>query len=298
MAETQACPQCGAKAKFAFAIRDFNRRIGREHFRYLRCPGCGVWFLANVPGDLARFYPPDYYMIARSAKELESWSATERYKIDLVKRFQAGGRLIEVGPASGSFCHLAKSSGFDVVATEMDRRCSEFLSETLGIQVVHSADEVAALESLPPADVIAMWHVIEHLVDPWSMLEVAGRRLRPGGILVLAAPNPHAFQFRVLGRRWVHIDAPRHLWLIPPQVLCKRAERLGLETVLVTTRDEGSLAWNTFGWEYTLMNRFESPIARRAAALCGRMVAAAAYPLDAREGRGAAYTVVFRKPGE
>lgn len=296
MAEARACPQCAAQAEAAFDIQDFNRRIGTGSFRYFHCPACGVWFLGDIPRDLAGYYPSDYYTIARSPQELAAWAETERYKIEIVKRFRSGGRLIEVGPASGSFCYLAKSSGFEVAAIEMDRRCSEFLSGTLGIQVVNSADEAAALDTLAPADVIAMWHVIEHLVDPWSMLEAAARRLRPGGILVLAAPNPHAFQFRVLGRRWVHIDAPRHLWLIPPAVLSARAARLGLETALVTTRDPGSMGWNKFGWEYTLTNLYDSGLARRAGALAGRLIAAAAYPLEAREGHGAAYTVVLRKP--
>ena len=296
MPDRRACPQCGAAAEVAFDIQDFNRRIDRQTFRYFHCTGCGVWFLGDIPRDLARYYPPDYYTIARSPEELDAWSASERYKIELVKQFRAGGRLIEIGPASGSFCHLAKTSGFDVTAIEMDQRCSEFLAATLGIHVVNSANEAAAVETLPPADVIAMWHVIEHLVDPWSMLKAAAGRLRPGGVLVLAAPNPGAFQFRALGERWVHIDAPRHLWLIPPEVLSKRGRDLGLETALVTTRDKGSLGWNGFGWEYTLMNRFRSGFARRVAALAGRVTAVAAYPLEAREGQGAAYTVVLRKP--
>jgi hypothetical protein len=128
------------------------------------------------------------------------------------------------------------------------------------------------------------------------MIEVAARKLLPNGVLILAAPNPHAFQFGVLGRRWVHIDAPRHLWLIPPEVLAERGRRLGLETRLVTTRDKGSLGWNGFGWEYTFMNLFESRLARRIAAKLGRAAAAAAYPVESREGRGAAYTIVLQKP--
>jgi len=129
------------------------------------------------------------------------------------------------------------------------------------------------------------------------MLEVAARKLLPGGVLVVAAPNPHAFQFGVLGERWAHVDAPRHLWLIPPGVIAERGARSGLELRMITTRDRGSLAWNRFGWEYTLMNRFSNGAVRRVGKTLGRAIAAAAYPLESQEGRGAAYTVVLQRNG-
>jgi SAM-dependent methyltransferase len=292
------CRQCGADTEAAFRVGDLNRHTGPAAFRYERCANCGTVFLVDAPADLTPYYPPEYYTIARSVEELATWAVSERYKIEIIQRFRKSGHLIEIGPASGGFCYLAKEAGFDVAAIEMDRRSCEFLSTELGIGVVESADEAAALEGAQPADVIAMWHVIEHLVDPWSMLEVAARKLRPGGVLVLATPNPRALQFAILGRRWAHVDAPRHLWLLPARVIAERATGLGLTVRLLTTRDPGSLGWNRFGWEHTLMNRFAGRAPRRVAAKVGRLLAAALYPLESREGRGAAYTIVLQKPGQ
>lgn len=292
-----ACPQCEGEIEHAFDTADLNRRIDDVLFSYSRCRKCGVVFLRNVPKDLPRYYPDDYYVIARSLDELTAWSAFERYKLDIILKYRTTGRLIEVGPASGAFAHLAKTAGFQVTAIEMDRRCSHYLATELGIDVIHSADEARALEKAQSADVIAMWHVIEHLVNPWEMLEVAARKLRPGGILVLAAPNPRALQFRLFHARWTHVDAPRHLWLIPPQVLAARGARAGLSLRLMTTRDAGSLFWNRFGWERSLANRFVSQGGRKVAALLGRAVAMATSIVESIEGRGSAYTIVLQKPG-
>ncbi len=296
MMPERACPQCGARTERAFETSDINRRIGRERFLYLHCPSCEVVFLANVPEDLGRYYPSDYYFIARSLDELASWGKSERYKLDIVLQYRSGGRLIEVGPASGAFAYLAKSAGFDVTAIEMDQRCADYLAVTAGLHVIHSADEARALESAPAADVIAMWHVIEHLVDPWSMLEVAAAKLRPGGVLVLATPNPFARQFRFFGSRWVHVDAPRHLCLIPPQVLVRRGAKHGLSLRTLTTRDPGSLFWNRFGWEYSLANLLGLQAGQRWASRAGRIAAKIAQAIESREGKGAAYTIVLEKP--
>jgi 2-polyprenyl-3-methyl-5-hydroxy-6-metoxy-1,4-benzoquinol methylase len=291
-----ACPQCGGETVHAFDTTDLNRRIDDARFSYARCRRCELVFLRNVPADLVRYYPQDYYVIARSLDELAAWANFERYKLDIILKYRNRGRLIEVGPASGAFAYLAKTAGFQVTAIEMDRRCSEYLATQVGIDVIHSADEARALETAPPADVIAMWHVIEHLVDPWEMLEVAAGKLRPGGILVLAAPNPGALQFRLFRRRWTHVDAPRHLWLIPPQVLAARGAGAGLSLCMITTRDAGSLFWNRFGWQQSLANRFASHGGRRLAALCGRAFAMAASIVESREGKGSAYTIVLEKP--
>ena len=289
-----SCPQCGGETEPAFRTDDQNRRLGKAPFFYRRCQACGVIYLENVPPDLQLYYPQDYYFIARSLQELEGWAHTERYKLDIVSQYRRQGRLIEVGPASGAFAYLAKISGFDVTAIEMDERCSRYLSQEAGLHVIHSADEAKALATAPAADVIAMWHVIEHLVDPWSMLEVAAAKLKPGGILVLAAPNPAAVQLGIFGGRWVHIDAPRHLWLIPPEVLAKRCERAGLARRLLTTRDPGSLFWNRFGWQYSLANGLRVP--RRLAQLASYALTLAAAPFERREGKGSAYTLVMEKP--
>lgn len=297
MTSTATCPQCGDGAAHAFDATDSNRRIGSGVFSYMRCRACGVVFLSNVPPDLSRYYPEDYYTIARSHEELQTWSHFERYKLDIILNYRTTGRLIEIGPASGAFAYLAKTAGFDVTAIEMDRRCAEYLSSKLGIGVIHSADEANALKTAGTADVIAMWHVIEHLVDPWSMLSVAAGSLRPGGILVVAAPNPQAFQFRLLSASWAHVDAPRHLWLIPMGVIGERGAKAGLAVRLATTRDAGSLFWNRFGWQQSLANRFASSSCRRVASLAGRGIALAASVLESREGWGSAYTLVLQKPG-
>jgi len=137
--------------------------------------------------------------------------------------------------------------------------------------------------------------VIEHLTDALETLAATSIRLKPGGILVVAAPNPEAFQFRILRRWWTHVDAPRHVVLIPLSLLCKHAEQHGLEAVLVTTDDEGARGWNLFGWERSLGNIGRGRRSVRWMQGLGRFLARMATRLDRQEGSGTTYTVVFRK---
>jgi hypothetical protein len=294
---TVACRSCAASAGLLVSSCDFNRRVSTERFDYYRCSACDLVFLEPVPLDLGRYYEESYHMIPDSLAALErSAEAHERFKIDLLRSVKASGRLIEVGPGAGGFAWLARKSGYDVTVIDMSERVCRFISGTVGVHAVHSQDEVHALEEQEPADAIVMWQVIEHLKHPFRMLAAAAGKLKPQGVLIVATPNPRSLQFRVLGRWWVHLDAPRHVTLIPAPLLETKARSFGLTPLWRTATDPGSLFWNEFGWRYSLRNalaRTRPPatldrVARWAATLAG--------PLERRFRLGTSYTAAFVAP--
>jgi hypothetical protein len=109
-------------------------------------------------------------------------------------------------------------------------------------------------------------------------------------------PNPEAFQFRALGARWPHVDAPRHLFLIPAAALEAKARALGLERAELTADDPGGRGWNAFGWQHLMIRPRSSTPAKLAALAVGRAVTAAMRPWERRPMRGATYTAVLRRP--
>jgi SAM-dependent methyltransferase len=290
------CPNCGGDSSPALRARDFNRRIDSVRFAYDRCRRCGLVFLVNTPADLSTYYPTDYYPLAASREELSIAAQGERYKIDLVKRYVGSGELIEVGPGGGGFAYLAREAGFHVRVIEMSPLSCRFLSDVVGVRTTCTCDERQALADGAPADVIALWHVIEHLTGPFDLVRTAASKLKPGGILVVAAPSPHALQFRLLGARWTHLDAPRHVHLIPPGVLVSVAADAGLRVLLETTTDDGSVGWNHFGWRHSLGNMARGSRSRDWAMRAGERIARMLAPLETREGVGSAYTLVFERP--
>lgn len=279
-----------------FNARDYNRGVSEEIFRYSTCVRCELVSLQNVPPDLSAYYDSGYHLQPATDAAIEAGVLHEQYKIDLVKRFVPCGRLLEIGPSWGAFCLLAKRAGYSVEAIEMNSSCCEFLSTRIGVRAICRNDEAAALAEASPPDVIAAWHVLEHLRDPWRLIDAAAERLAPGGVLVLALPNPRALQFRVFGRYWAHLDAPRHLHLVPPDVVRTRAEAAGLKQVLCTTTDEGSLGWNQFGWVHSLAHLAPGHLPKRILRFAGRKISFGMALAESREGQGSAYTSVFRKP--
>ena len=252
--------------------------------------------LENVPADLAAFYPSEYFDLPTAAQLRAEAAGHERYRMQIVARHARGGRLVEIGPGNGIFTVQALDAGFDVAAIEADPGACAHLRETFGIEVVQTTAPQDALAALGPADAIVAWHVIEHVGEPWAVLAAAAAALRPGGVLVLATPNPRAFGLRLLGGRWPHVDAPRHLFLLPHEAMIAHARTLGLEPVALTATDPGGLHWNAFSWHWLLRRPRPSALRDGLAHLAGRVIASALAPLERRGLRGAAYTLVLRKP--
>lgn len=289
-----ACPLCVAPAIRLWTVGDRNRAITAERFSYARCSACGVIFLENPPANIGHYYPDSYYELP-TVEDLERHAPSERHKVDALLAHGTPGRLAEIGPGQGVFAYAARRAGFEVTGIEMDERACRHLSGVVGVAAVHSDAPHEALRTLEPQRAVALWHVLEHLPDPWALVSAAADALEPNGLLALSTPNPQSVGMRVLGRRWPHVDAPRHSFLVPAGALRGQAADVGLTQVAFTTNDPGGRHWNGFAWEYALRGPQPSPLRAALARLAGMATTAAVLPIERRPGRGAAYTVVFRK---
>jgi len=274
--------------------KDHNRKISEKEFVYLQCGSCGLISISEKPHDLGKYYSNEYYQIPSLGKLIKIAQA-ERFKIEMVKKFKTSGSLLEIGPAFGVFAYQAKESGFKVDTIEMDKRCCEYLRDVVGVNAVLSDVPQKAVGPMKQHDVIAMWHVLEHLIDPWECLTALTGNLSPGGILLIATPNPEAFQFKVMGAQWPHIDAPRHLNLIPREVLTGFLEKSGLELTMFTMDDFGARSWNRFGWQRYLMNRFSGKWMQRIFFVMGLLLSFPMEIVDRKGFNGCAYTAIYRK---
>ncbi|HUP15146.1 MAG TPA: class I SAM-dependent methyltransferase [Acidimicrobiia bacterium] len=293
--ETDAqCVVCGGTTTTLFEAMDVNRRVTDERFIYEVCRVCDVIVLANPPADIWRFYRGEYFA-EPTRRQLEHASRRESYQLGFVSRHVDGGRLVEIGAAWGTFALNATKSGFEVTALEADERCCSYLERELNIQTIRTRAPHTVLASLPPSAAIALWQTLEHLPDPHATLAAAAENLDAGGVLVIATPNPESLGFRMLRQKWPHVDAPRHLWLLPIDHLAERAASLGLELIELTTSDTGARRWNTFAWQRYFANGAEHAALRVGALALGWMVALASAPFERRGRNGSSYTAVFRK---
>lgn len=289
-----ACPRCGGPSEHAFDATDRNRAVTAERFTYRRCSVCGATWLVDVPENLADYYPGDYHDFLEG-EALASAAAEEAPRIAMLRRHVSAGRLVEIGPSQGVFAAAARGAGFSVTGLEMDEACCRHLGSVVGVEAIQTDDPAAALDGLPPSRAVVMFHLIEHLPNPWEVLRAAAANLEDGGVVMVATPNPNSFQARLLRSRWVHLDAPRHVTLIPLPALHSEAAELGLHMVDATTNDPVGRTLTRMGWQRSLVTAPTLRDSPRFGYTLGQTLTPLFNAFESRGLRGAAYTAVWRK---
>lgn len=247
----------------------------------------------SPPQDMTPYYRGGYDPIPKSLSALREIAAGEHFRCDPILKHKSGGRFLELGPWRGVLCCLMKDAGFEVTAIEMDGQCVEFLRNTVEIKAIQSSDPVAAMREMEAGfDAIAAWHSMEHFPAPWLVIEESARLLKPGGVLLLAMPNPDSFEFGVLKSRWMHLDAPRHLYLFPIRSLIERCGAHRLKPLEITTADAFSDIQSWHAW--CSVARSIAPV-RYVQGATARLLYWSSRAWQKKEGRGSAYCAVFAK---
>lgn len=289
------CPFCNSQAIFLYDLKDYNRKITNKEFTYNKCKICRSIFIENKPANLGEYYGESYYAIP-SKEKLKKISKKNSYKVELISKYAMGKKYLEIGPAFGVLASAVNDAGFKVDAIEMSPECCQYLKDGICDNVYESDDPLLTLNQLDNYDVIVLWHVIEHLDEVKKLIESVVSKLNKNGVLVIAAPNPESSQLRIMGKKWPHIDAPRHLILMPIETIVNFTESINSELVYSSTNDRDAFLWNFFGWQRLLLNEGgDSKAYKILAYLIGTAISLIMAPLEYIGKNGSAYTLIFRK---
>jgi SAM-dependent methyltransferase len=232
MAETpgRTCRTCGhAPLRPVWTISTPADRQGI----FLACPQCETLSFYGPtlrPEPPAAAYPETYYGEGEAKfRGITGWlrraSAAGRAR-RACQRAGKPARCFDLGCGDGDFLVFLQSAGLEVFGSELPGPGLTRATARLPGRVSGDPD---ALAVLPDAslDLVTLWQVYEHLEKPLDWLDLIGRKLRPGGWLCLAIPNPSSWQARIFGADWLHLDPPRHLHLATPGALTRLLEGRG-----------------------------------------------------------------------
>jgi len=119
-----------------------------------------------------------------------------RWRVDLIRQFRPSGKLLEVGCARGDFLRVAREN-FEVYGVEPSPGLAD---DAADVAPIHRD----VVETLPTHDfdVIASFHVIEHVDSPKRFVAAMAERLKPGGLLVLETPDIDSLPFKMMKAKW------------------------------------------------------------------------------------------------
>lgn len=248
-----ACKICNnATNNLVFQAREMMFGF-REKFLYMECAECKCIQLLEIPDDMQKYYPDDYYSYHGNSEDdtirktffktfkrnlkkklLDNYLEGENFISNLMKSkfngyypwikqktIKSNSRILDAGCGSGELLLRMYNDGFRNL-TGADPYIPKEIEYNCGIKIYKKQLN----ELTETFDVIMLHHAFEHMAEPLMILQNINRLLTPQGLVIIRIPVGNCFAWRKYGADWVQLDAPRHFFLHTPhsmQLLCKQS---------------------------------------------------------------------------
>lgn len=271
--QTFTCRVCGAiGAHDTFVGREMMFGT-REPYDYFQCGSCGCLQIAEIPVDLPRYYPSNYYSFStdepvRKPGRLRHLIEKRRTYTALFGKGYLVNRLLkpfvalpsEIHEKTGEVVHRARLSTFNDAI--LDAGCGSTAlwlrrMALLGFTNLTGADPfiespvshgVVRVLKKDLTDIsgkfflIRMSHSLEHIPEQAATLSEVRRLLLPGGMALIRIPVVPSILWERYRIHWVGWDPPRHLYLHTARSLEQLAAASGLK-LTATIYDSWAFNW-------------------------------------------------------
>lgn len=223
--EDQRCRLCGARAPLPLYSKPYGLIVG--------CRQCGVLLLNPPQGADSAWraqqetFASDW--IQSRLRQQDIIYRDARRRLQEIRRYLCGGRLLEIGCGTGELLALAVQEGFEVTGVDSSQQSLQQVRARFGLRQLYDS-----LDAVPRSagyfDVVVISHVLEHLYDPVRALRRIYSLLRPQGLLFVAVPNLGGWGARLLGGDWPGFG-PVHVTYFTFQTLSNLLARTGFSVV-------------------------------------------------------------------
>jgi SAM-dependent methyltransferase len=210
------------------------------------CPDCGLVQLLQSTHVAVSHYEGDDFLPGdpEAWRQREAhWNASRAARLVGLLPDHRARRLLDFGCGAGGFLRHAEGLFAEVVGFDVSPRMQE-ANRAAGWNIVASLDDVPA-----GIDTIVLFHVLEHLIEPWDFLHDLVGRFPVVDRVVVETPNTDEALntvFRSDMYRCNHFNA-YHVYYFAPATLRRVVERAGLQVIVESQLQRYPLG-NTFGW--------------------------------------------------
>ena len=234
----------------------------REEFEYIECGRCGCLQIAEVPANLAKYYPSDAYYSYRPPRKRHhpDWLLKLRHQRTrwflgefsilgwalgviskrpqhfdwLHGRATLNSRIVDVGCGAGGLLLKLQREGFRSLLGA-DPFIQADIDYGNGVKVLKRGVE----ELTGQFEIVMLHQSFEHMPDSASTLAALARKVAPGGMLLVRIPVSDCHARKKYGIDWVAWDAPRHLYLHTRKSMELLAAGAGMEITGVVYDSSG-----------------------------------------------------------
>ncbi|MDH5523658.1 MAG: class I SAM-dependent methyltransferase [Desulfobulbaceae bacterium] len=210
-------------------------------FPYVRCKECDMVY--NNP-SLNEDKNTDMYENAIHTDEYLSILTANNQRLHDENKFNYGldiakkhcedlHNVLDVGCSIGVFLETAMQRGLEAYGLELNQKAYEYAqNKQLNVDNNPLGQSIFSDISF---DLITLWDVLEHIVDPKILLKQIYDRLNAGGALLILTPNVNSLAARILHEKCNVFEGWAHVSLFSVETLRQVLEESGFEVVHIET---------------------------------------------------------------
>lgn len=168
-----------------------------EDFETHRCGGCGFIFMAPRPtAEYLNAYYAQASVYGYASEVASDYAPAIADKVALIRRFQAAypslpktGRALDFGAGNGAAVKAWAEAGYDAEGAEISEAARATALRLFGVKVTSADIGDVADDSL---NLLTLFDVLEHLLEPRGFVETARRKIKNGGAFLVGVPNFNA----------------------------------------------------------------------------------------------------------
>jgi SAM-dependent methyltransferase len=230
-----------------------------DDIQLYECPECYLVFREPTAADKN---PSQLYDDFYKKEEPGRFHFIVEYIVRML-RFYRALKIFTIAPHAKSILDIGSGRGFMLyylrkifgyrrtAGIQISRPALEYSRNVLGLEI-YGEDLLARSWESGSFEVITMWHVLEHLINPELYIARIADLLTKDGRLIIEVPNISSWTRRLSGKYWLGLDLKYHLSFFSPRSLITMLER----------HDFRVLAVNTFSLEYSPFLSAQSIISR------------------------------------
>jgi 2-polyprenyl-3-methyl-5-hydroxy-6-metoxy-1,4-benzoquinol methylase len=131
----------------------------------------------------------DYPLLPESLKESDIENNSSLKK--MINFIGGNKKVLDVGCATGYLARLLREKGCSVIGIEINQKAAEIARSFCEEVIAVDLERVSLAEILSDRlfDVVVFGDILEHLRDPWRILQETHQVLAPSGYVVASIPN-------------------------------------------------------------------------------------------------------------
>ena len=295
MAENYQCKICSHAHGHQLVVA-YEMMFGfRDEFPYFKCSACGCLQIIEIPKDLSKYYPKDYYSyrqipatskfkrmvkyfivnayirgltVLKYGPHLRNLGIFRLLFLKILKRFNKNTSILDIGCGRGHLLLEMRNWGYSNL-TGIDPFIEEDILHPSGVKILKQTTS----EHKSRYDLVMLHHSFEHMPEPHAAFRDFNRILNDNGILLIRIPVSDSYAFRKYQNNWYQLDAPRHFFLHTTKSISLLAKNNGfiIKDIIYDSTELQILASEGYCRDISLIEQRNKKIASRDIKKCKKI---------------------------